>query len=147
MRVRFKMLVLLLALLASHGGPARAEDAAAVSPGDRAAITGVISRQIEAFRSDDAATAFGQASPTIQAMFGTPANFMAMVKRGYAPLYRPRQVEMRDLISRDGQVIQRVEVVGPDGVRELAQYAMERGPDGGWHISGCQLTRSAFMGV
>ena len=147
MRVRFTTVLLLLFLIGTTAVPAHSEEAATVGPADRTAITSVISRQIDAFRADDAATAFGQASPTIQAMFGTPENFMAMVKRGYAPLYRPRQVEMRDLISRDGQLIQRVEVVGPDGVRELAQYAMERGADGAWRISGCQLTRSAMIGV
>ncbi|WP_206602953.1 DUF4864 domain-containing protein [Leptolyngbya ohadii] len=60
---------------------------------DRAAIRAMIERQLQAFQQDDAAGAFAFASPGIQAQCGTPENFMRMVQRGYAPVYRPRSVE------------------------------------------------------
>src|SRR5215475_996885 len=41
-------------------------------------IQGVITSQLEAFKRDDAATAFSFASPAIQQMFHTPGEFMQM---------------------------------------------------------------------
>jgi hypothetical protein len=119
---------------------ARADDPADVPPADRTAIADVISRQIDAFRHDDAPAAFAFASPMIQGMFGDPAHFLAMVQRGYPPVYRPRSVHIGALVMHDGRIVQRVELVGPDGARELALYTMEREPDGSWRIDGCQLT-------
>ncbi|BBK39312.1 DUF4864 domain-containing protein [Allostella sp. ATCC 35155] len=115
---------------------------AAQAPEDRTAIERVIREQMAAFRTDDAATAFAFAAPSIQAMFGTPDKFLAMVRRGYAPVYRPRSVEFRELGRQDGNPVQRVLVIGPDGVPEVAHYVMERQPDGSWRIAGCFLTRS-----
>jgi len=40
-----------------------------------------------------------------------------------------------------GTIIQRVELVGPDGVPALAHYVMQRQSDGSWRINGCFLTR------
>lgn len=119
-----------------------ASPVAAQAPEDRAAIERVIREQIAAFRADDAAAAFAFAAPSIQAIFGTPDNFLAMVRRGYAPVYRPRSVEFRELGRRDGAPVQRVLVIGPDGVPEVAHYVMERQPDGSWRIAGCFLARS-----
>lgn len=75
-------------------------------------------------------------------MFGTPETFLAMVRRGYAPVYRPRAVEFRELAETDGALVQRVVLVGPDGVPEVALYVMERQPDGTWRIAGCFLAKS-----
>ena len=46
------------------------------------AIEAVISSQIQAFKSDDFATAFTFASPGIQRFFGGPERFGAMVRQG-----------------------------------------------------------------
>lgn len=133
-----RMIAGLLLLLAGFA-PAAAQAPAA---GDRGAIEQVIRDQMAAFRADDAAAAFAFASPSIQAMFGTPERFLAMVRRGYAPVYRPRSVEFRELAPRDGALVQRVLVVGPDGVPEVALYVMEQQPDGRWRIAGCFLTKA-----
>ena len=66
---------------------AKAESQSSSSP----AIESVISKQIEAFRADDFATAFTFASPNIRSMFGTPDNFGVMVRRGYPMVWRPGQ--------------------------------------------------------
>jgi hypothetical protein len=47
---------------------------------DRIAIRAVIERQLDAFRQEDAAAAFALASPEIQAKYGSPETFMAIVK-------------------------------------------------------------------
>jgi len=130
---------LLAALLLFVCGAALADEPASVAPADRQAIEQVISGQIKAFRHDDGSAAFGYAAPDIQSMFGDPAHFMAMVRQGYQPVYRPRSVAFGDALIVDGALVQEVGVVGPDGEPRLAQYAMEHEPDGTWRIAGCRL--------
>jgi hypothetical protein len=114
---------------------------AALDAADRAAIKRVIDDQIAAFRRDDGAAAFALASPGIQATFGTPEAFMGMVRQGYQPVYRPRQVRFGEVIMRDWGPEQRVFVVGPDGHPYIAVYPMERQADGKWKTNGCSLER------
>jgi hypothetical protein len=139
--------LLIVVLLLSGFIAARADEPATLPQGDIDAIGSVVSRQLEAFRHDDGAAAFSFASPNIQGMFGTPEHFMAMVRQGYAPVYRPRNAHIGAVEMRDGRVVQRVDLVGPDGKDELALYTMEKEPDGTWRIDGCQLTAPDTLGV
>lgn len=139
---------LLILLLGSVLSAARADEAPSALPaGDREAIHGVIQHQLNAFRADDAGTAFGDASPGIQGLFGDAANFMAMVRSGYAPVYRPRSATFGSLVEIDGRTVQKVHLIGPDGKPALALYYMEREADGTWKIDGCQLTEDNAVGV
>jgi hypothetical protein len=121
---------------------ARADEAAALGAADRAAIHGVVAEQLAAFQRDDGTAAFGFASPAIQQQFQSPDNFMRIVRAGYQPVYRPRQVQFGAIVMAGGDIIQRVELVGPDGAPTLAHYVMQRQPDGSWRINGCFLTAS-----
>jgi hypothetical protein len=114
---------------------------AAEPPGDadRAAIRDVIERQIAAFRRDDGDAAFAFASPSIRRMFGTVENFMAMVRGGYRPVYRPQTWRFGALEILDDLIVQKVHIVGPDGSAVTAFYTMEKQPDGSWRIAGCSL--------
>jgi hypothetical protein len=114
---------------------------------DRAAIKSVIESQMAAFLKDDAVQAFSFANPVIQRMFGSPERFMSMVREGYAPVYRPSNVVFGPLDLVEGQWIQAVSVVGPDGQPALALYTMERQADGSWRIAGCTLTKSPGAGA
>jgi len=125
----------LLGALLSLALPAEAQ----VSEPDRSAIRDVIERQIEAFRRDDGQAAFGYASPSIQGMFGSPDTFMDMVRQGYRPVYRPRAVEFREIVTLQGMVTQKVHLIGPDGRPVTAFYPMSRQADGSWRIEGCYL--------
>ncbi len=116
---------------------------APASPADAAAIRAVIEHQLAAFQRDDAASAFSDASPGIQAKFGIPEIFMEMVRTGYQPVYRPRETEFRELVSSPAGLVQKVLFVGPDGRPVLALYSMEREDDGSWRISGCVLLEPA----
>jgi hypothetical protein len=129
-------MALIAGLLIGLAGPAHAQD---VSPADRAAIRDVIQSQIDAFRRDDGHAAFSYASPTIRGMFGTADIFMDMVRQGYQPVYRPRVVDFREIVTLHGQVTQKVHVVGPDGRPVTAYYPMTQLPDGSWRIDGCYL--------
>ncbi|MFO1039376.1 MAG: DUF4864 domain-containing protein [Geminicoccaceae bacterium] len=131
---RFLLVVAMLAAVAA--GPVRAMDAA-----DGAAIQAVIGEQMAAFKRDDGTGAFAFASPGMRQMFGDADTFMRMVRTGYQAVYRPRQVEFRDLFEEGGRTVQRVLVVGPDGVPVIARYFMQRQPDGSWRIDGCVLEK------
>jgi hypothetical protein len=111
----------------------------AVPDADRQAIRQVIESQLQAFLRDDGSAAFAFATPAIQAMFQTPDNFMAMVRAGYQPVYRPQAVSFKDIVEFNGGPAQRVVVVGPDGVPVMAVYPMRRMEDGSWRIDGCYL--------
>jgi len=136
----------LLALIVLAGLPSGVawgqamQPATDISAADRGAIRSVIGDQMAAFKRDDAAAAFGLAAPNIQDMFGTPEHFLAMVRQGYQPVYRPSDVRFGELVRIDGRLTQLVHVVGPDGVPQLALYFIERQPDGRWRITGCLLT-------
>ncbi len=114
-----------------------------VGEADKQAIRMVIEEQLGAFQRDDAQAAFAQASPNIQAIFQTPDRFMAMVRGGYPSVYRPRQVEFRDIVDIDGTPTQRVFIIGPDGAPVMALYPMELQADGTWKIGGCTLIPAA----
>jgi hypothetical protein len=106
---------------------------------DRTAIRSIIAHQLAAFQQDDAVKAFSFASPGIQSKFGTPDNFMHMVKTSYRAVYRPQTVVFKELVTIEGTPTQQVLLVDPDGVPVLALYPMEKQADGGWKIDGCYL--------
>ena len=132
----------LLGLLIVLLQPAHADEGIALSIADRAAIRTVVEEQLAAFQRDDERGAFRLASPTIQQQFQSSGNFMRMVRSGYQPVYRPRDVQFGEIETVDGTIIQRVELIGPDGVPALAHYVMQRQSDGSWRINGCFLTAS-----
>ena len=137
---------LVLALLVGNAAAA-GDGSATVSATDRRAIQGVIETQIRAFGRDDASAAFALASPDIQLRFQSPEIFLRMVRRDYQPVYRPRQVEFRDVVDVDGVPTQEVYVVGPDGQPVIAFYPMQKLADGSWRIRGCFLVRSTDRGA
>jgi hypothetical protein len=106
---------------------------------DRAAIRRVITEQMAAFQRHDAKAAFQRAAPAIQDMFGTPENFMMMVRREYPPIYEPRSFLFGDLDVVAGELTQSVTVVDHDGNPFAAFYLMAHQGDGSWRIQGCIL--------
>ncbi len=110
-----------------------------LSDADRNSIRDVVESQLAAFQRDDGARAFSYASPSVRRQFGTPERFMHMVRTGYAPVYRPREVEFRDIVVAGDVPAQKVLLVGPDGVPVMAIYPMQRQADGRWKIDGCVL--------
>jgi len=146
MAPRFALVLAFLFLSAGLAGAARAGDPA-VGPADGAAIRAVISHQLGAFLKDDQTAAFADASPTIQAIFHDPETFMQMVRSAYQPVYRASGVEFRELGMVEGRLVQRVYMVGPDGIAVLADYEMQRQPDGSWRINGCSIARAPDQGV
>jgi hypothetical protein len=108
-------------------------------------IQAVITSQIEAFKRDDATTAFSFAAPSIQKQFHTPGEFMHMVRTGYSAVYRPGSLRFLDHFVVSGQVVQPLEIVTSNDEVVVAFYIMERQPDGTWRIAGCKLEGSAAI--
>lgn len=132
------LIAIAMLLLAVAVMPTRAGE---LSESDKMTIRDVIRAQIDAFKIDDAATAFSYATPTVQTRSGTAEAFLAMVKRAYQPVYRPRAVFFQDITVMDGIPTQRVLLMDTKGAPVLAIYPMERQPDGHWRIAGCMLYR------
>jgi hypothetical protein len=128
-------LIALALLLPSHSG------ASEVSGADLAEIRAVIHRQIDAFRRDDAKTAFALVSPGVQQAFGTPERFLNAVRMDYQAVYRPASVSFRDLVVMGADVVQPIQVTDRAGGVWLAYYAMQRQKDGTWRTHGCHLVQ------
>jgi len=132
--------VLLTGFMVTLGMPSAWADAVdELSDADRTAIRQAITSQMEAFKVNDADRAFSFATPSIQDRFGDATRFVTMVKRGYMPVYRPRQVEFSDLLEVRGKPTQRLVVVGPENDVFSAYYMMEQQDDASWRISGVIL--------
>lgn len=110
-----------------------------VTDNDAITIRSLIEHQLAAFKKDDAQGAFAFASPAIQAQFGTPENFMQMVKISYPAVYRPRSVFFEKITTIQGNITQPVLLLAPDGVPLRALYLMEKQADNIWKINGCFL--------
>jgi hypothetical protein len=112
-----------------------------VTGADAAEIRGVIHRQIDAFRRDDARGAFALVSPGVQQAFGTPERFLDAVRATYRAVYRPANVSFLELIVMGSDVVQQVQVTDRAGSVWVAYYAMQRQKDGSWRTNGCHLVQ------
>jgi hypothetical protein len=133
------------ALLTLGSAPARAAETP--SAADAAAIRRVVERQLAAIRRDDGAEAFSYAAPAIQQQFVTPEAFMRMVRDGYRPVYRPRQVIFQGVLLHNGEWVQPLLVTAEDGRVVIALYEMERQPDATWRVSGVLLLAAQAQGA
>ncbi len=111
-----------------------------------AEIKGAISQQLEAFRADDFATAFGFASPSLQNFFKTPENFGRMVIQGYPMVWRPAQVQYLDLRKEGETWLQKVRIADKEGAFHVLEYRMQRTNEG-WRIDGVQILDAPDVAV
>ncbi len=119
----------------------------AASESDRSAIRGIIQDQIEVFKCDDAVRACSYATPALQNMFGSQERFMAMVKEGYKPVYRPRSYTMGEFKDTPDGTSLSVQIQDLEGMDWVAIYTLEQQPDGTWRISGCFLAKAPGQAV
>lgn len=103
----------------------------------------IIQNQIEAFLNDDAETAYSFASPQIKGKFPDKTIFFDMVKRGYAPVYRPGNFAFGRSRVEGDTIVQEVLISGPDGKDWTALYFLVRQPDGTYKINGVQMLQQA----
>lgn len=117
--------------------------AIAVDAAAQDAAKATVERQIDAFRRDDAATAYAQAAPAIQGLFPSPETFIAMVKQGYGAVYRNRRysVDRIEDAGDEGMALG-VTLQDEDGADWAALYSLEKQSDGAWRITGCRLVKA-----
>jgi hypothetical protein len=118
-----------------------------VAPADKAAIEGIISQQLQAFAAGNGAAAFEFAAPIIKQTFGTPENFMDMVKRGYQPVYRNKSHAFGKIENSQLGPAQHVTLTDANGKQYEAVYTMQLQPDGTWKISGCYIKEVPSVGA
>ena len=128
---------LALALMGLPFAPAAA--AAGISATDARALQLVVRAQLDAFASDDAERAFSFATRSIQTMFGTPEQFLHMVRTTYPVVYRPVSSAFLTVQGSGNQAIQRVQMQDAQGDAYLATYTLERQKNKTWRITGCQV--------
>ena len=116
-----------------------AANAQTVSAADARAVQLVVRAQLEAFADDNAVLAFSFAAPSIKGMFGTPENFLEMVRTGYPVVYRPASVTFLKAKPEAREVVQPVQMTDGQGGSWLAVYRVQRQKDKSWRIAGCVL--------
>jgi len=103
----------------------------------------LVRAQLDAFAADDAARAFSYAAASIQQMFGTPDQFLQMVRSSYPVVYRPASVTFLTAKSDAQGVVQPVHMTDAEGGSWLALYRLVQLKDKSWRIAGCVLTASS----
>ena len=121
---------------------AGAAHAADVSAADAKAARAVIEGQLAALAADDAKRAFGYASPELREYFGTPENFLEMVRTSYPVVYRPASVAFLKPQWLEGELVQGVHMSDDHGVLWLALYRLQRQKNKSWRISACQIVQA-----
>ena len=100
-------------------------------------VQGVIESQLLAFQASDGPGAFFHAAPGIQGAFGDPAQFMAMVQRGYSVIYENADWTFEEFRLQGVQAAQVVRVSDAQGREMRAIYFLVQ-MDGRWRIEGVQ---------
>ncbi len=144
MRKLYSIFVVLLSLAGLWPAPVAA---AAVSTNDARAVQLVVRAQLDAFAADDAARAFSFAAPSIQQMFGTPEQFMSMVRSSYPVVYRPASVTFLQPKRSERMLVQPVHMTDGQGGSWLALYRLQRMKDKSWRIAGCVLVADSGRAV
>lgn len=123
-------------------------DAAEPSAADLSAIQNTIAGQLDAFQKQDDAKAYSFAAPNVTTIFPTVDVFMAMVKRGYQPIFNNSKYKFGARgVDSLGRPIQHVVITATNGKNYEAIYALEKQSDGSWKISGVQLQEVPGVGV
>lgn len=104
--------------------------------------------QIEAFRSGDAEAALEFAGAAFKATYDDAERFLADVNRaGYAPIVASRSHSYGSFREVDDQVIQIVNLVGPDRSLYEAIYRLEDEPGEGWRVQAVVMRKAQGMGI
>ena len=120
---------------------------AAVSAKDSKDIQLLVRAQLDAFAADDAQRAFSYAAQSIQQMFGTPDNFLQMVRSSYPVVYRPASVTFMTPKPSDKIIVQPVHMTDGQGGSWIAMYSLQKQKDKSWRIAGCVLVANSGQSV
>jgi len=109
------------------------------------AIRKVIGDQLAALKAGDGTKAMSDAAPGIREQFGTPENFMRMVREGYGALLSARRTQFLEGAVIEDAVVQPLRLVLPDDSVLVALYQMQKQSNGEWRIGGCWIAPSTVQ--
>ncbi|MEP7328784.1 MAG: DUF4864 domain-containing protein [Betaproteobacteria bacterium] len=132
-------------LLASNAQAAPLPGATTLAPAEWKAIEQTIDQQRAALKSGDGAKALAFATAAIRNQFGTPDNFLRMVRGSYGAILTARATNYLEGAVIEGAVIQPLRLILPDNTVLVALYQMEMQKDGRWKIAGCVLAPSTVQ--
>ena len=130
---------MMLVLLQAFAVPAHAQ---ALSSADEKSVRAVVEGQLAAFAKDNAKKAFSFAAPNVREAVGNAPDFLNMVRRDYPVVYRPASVAFLKVEGKDGDAIQRVQMLDASGNSWLALYSLARQKDKSWRITGCVVVEN-----
>ncbi len=128
-----------LALLLAFQAAGLSAHAESLKPVDEKSIRAVVEGQLAAFAKDDANKAFSFAAPNVRKAVGSATSFMSMVRSDYPVVYRPASVAFLKPEGKDGDAVQRVQMVDASGDAWLAVYSLQRQKNKAWRITGCAV--------
>ncbi len=137
--------IALAAAFGPHSIAAPRSDESTLAASEWSAIRKTIGAQLAALKAGDATKAFSFAAPGIRAQFGTPGNFLEMVRSTYGALIAARYTEFLEGAVIDERIIQPLRLIAPDNTVQVALYTMERQTDGRWRIAGCVIAPSTVQ--
>ena len=114
---------------------------------DQQTVQTVIENQISAFLAEDGDAAFQFAAPNIKQVFPNAEIFMEMVKRGYQPVYSPKQYRFGKTHRDDNRIAQSVFIEDSNGVAYEAVYELRKQENGQWLVSGVYLQKLPQTGA
>ena len=80
-------------------------------------------------------------------MFGTPEQFMSMVRSSYPVVYRPASVTFLKPKPSERVLVQPVHMTDGQGGSWLALYQLQRMKDKSWRIAGCVLVADGSQAI
>ena len=140
-----KAIAALLAFVSAVALAAPPPSGATLAAKEWTTIRKVIGDQLAALKAGNGAKAMTFAAPGIQEQFGTPDNFLRMVRTGYAALLDARRTQFLEGAVIDGAVVQPLRLVLPDDTVMVALYQMQKQADGSWRIAGCVIAPSTVQ--
>ena len=96
-----------------------------------------VQAQLAALAANDAARAFSLATPDVQQSFGSPGQFLEMIRAQYPMVQRPATVSFTRPEPVGDRVMQRVHITDESGAPWLVTYLLRRDADKRWRISAC----------
>lgn len=113
-----------------------------IAKSDADEVQRVISDQLSAFIEKDGPRAYSHAAPSIRKMYPTSDYFMAMVERGYGPIYRSTTHDFGRNRVENGNIYQELILTGERGITWESVYSLSKQDNGSWKIISVQMRRS-----
>ncbi len=102
-------------------------------------IESAVRGQIQALAARDAGRAFDHPTPALQGYFADPRTFLQTLAQQVQPMVQAERFAFAG-IDRDAVgAVQKVLLTGREGHQWLAEFKVQRQPDGSWRINGCQV--------